>query len=158
MVAAPASGASRQPGSASGSAASPATPVSAAPCGDAEMAPVYLRRLLPVFCATHQASMLGSVRRASLSLVKKMVHYVQPALLEEMCAGGEQLGTLLVEVLAAVLDSDEDQDGHLVTLGIISDLMAKSTNTFLEHFARLGVISKVSRTLHKMPTVLVSLP
>lgn len=32
------------------------------PRGDPEMAPVYLRRLLPVFCTTFQATMLGSVR------------------------------------------------------------------------------------------------
>jgi E3 ubiquitin-protein ligase HECTD1 len=32
------------------------------PKGDPEMAPVYLRRLLPVFCNTFQSTMLASVR------------------------------------------------------------------------------------------------
>ena len=32
------------------------------PRGDPEMAPVYLRRLLPVLCNTFQATMLPSVR------------------------------------------------------------------------------------------------
>ena len=32
------------------------------PKGDPEMAPIYLRRLLPVFCNTFQSTMLPSVR------------------------------------------------------------------------------------------------
>lgn len=32
------------------------------PKGDPEMAPIYLRRLLPVFCTTFQSTMLPSVR------------------------------------------------------------------------------------------------
>lgn len=35
---------------------------SSEPKGDPEMAPVYLRRLLPVFCNTFQSTMLASVR------------------------------------------------------------------------------------------------
>jgi len=34
----------------------------AEPRGDPEMAPIYLRRLLPVFCNTFQSTMLPSVR------------------------------------------------------------------------------------------------
>lgn len=60
--------------------------------------------------------MLSSVRKASLSLIKKMVHYVEPNLLEDMCTHGD-FGTLLVEVIATVLDNEEDQEGHLVALG-----------------------------------------
>lgn len=32
------------------------------PKGDPEIAPIYLRRLLPVFCNTFQSTMLPSVR------------------------------------------------------------------------------------------------
>lgn len=35
---------------------------SSEPKGDPEMSPVYLQRLLPVFCNTFQATMLASVR------------------------------------------------------------------------------------------------
>lgn len=38
----------------------------AEPRGDPEMAPVYLRRLLPVFCNTFQSTMLPSVRYTHL--------------------------------------------------------------------------------------------
>lgn len=39
------------------------------PKGDPEMAPLYLRRLLPVFCTTFQSTMLPSVRLVSIRLV-----------------------------------------------------------------------------------------
>lgn len=79
------------------------------PRGDPEMAPLYLRRLLPVFCTTFQSTMLASVRKASLGLIKKMIHYIQPSLLEELCSSesaSNNFGTQLVEVIATVLDNE----------------------------------------------------
>ncbi|KAL1139402.1 hypothetical protein AAG570_006386 [Ranatra chinensis] len=163
------------------------------PRGDPEMAPVYLRRLLPVLCNTFQATMLPSVRKSSLSLIKKMVHYIQPSLLVEACSPESttyNLGTMLVEVIATVLDNEssyswptvksyverycwlpklcrgmvavlpmdteiaddkfilykmDDEDGHLVVLQIVEDLMTKAREIFLDHFARLGVFCKVAQ-------------
>ncbi|XP_015172356.1 PREDICTED: E3 ubiquitin-protein ligase HECTD1 isoform X6 [Polistes dominula] len=157
------------------------------PKGDPEMAPVYLKRLLPVFCTTFQSTMLPSVRKASLSLIRKMVHYIQSELLVETCGSDSTggCGAMLVEVIANVLDNEEveikapsppplplkpiigpklpcissrksassqnyildkteDEDGHLVVLQMIQDLMIKGKDEFLEHFARLGVFSKVA--------------
>lgn len=37
----------------------------------------------------------------------------------------------------------DDEDGHLVVLTIIEELMSKGQEEFLDHFARLGVFSKV---------------
>lgn len=37
----------------------------------------------------------------------------------------------------------DDEDGHLVVLIIIEELMSKTKDEFLDHFARLGVFSKV---------------
>ncbi|XP_065332241.1 E3 ubiquitin-protein ligase HECTD1 isoform X2 [Cloeon dipterum] len=116
---------------------------SSEPRGDPDMAPVYLRRLLPVFCATFQSTMLPSVRKASLSLIKKMAHYIQPALLAELCTGENNCGSTVVEVIATVLDNEEDEDGHLVVLNVIQDLMTKAPEAFLDHFAKLGVFTKV---------------
>jgi len=110
------------------------------PKGDPDMAPVYLRRLLPVFCHTFQSSMIASVRKASLTIIKKMVHYSQSALLAQESS---TFISTLVEVVAAVLDNEEDEDGHLVCMQIIHDLMNKAADTFLDHFARLGIFSKV---------------
>ncbi|XP_018579699.1 E3 ubiquitin-protein ligase Ufd4 isoform X5 [Anoplophora glabripennis] len=154
------------------------------PRGDPEMAPVYLQRLLPVFCTTFQSTMLPSVRKASLGLIRKMIHYIQPNLLEELCSleSSPNFGTQVVEVIATVLDNEmsycwpvtsrsvavsplslfvrsirayvhdrrvipyhslEDEDGHSIVLSIIQDLMTKSQDIFLDHFARLGIFTKV---------------
>ncbi|CAO1338887.1 unnamed protein product [Diamesa serratosioi] len=115
------------------------------PRGDPEMAPVYLKFFLPVFSKTFQSTMLASVRRSSLGLIKKMIQYVHADVLVALCAepSEQNLGTLLVEVVASVLDNEDDEDGHLVVLTIIEELMSKSQDEFLDHFARLGVFSKV---------------
>lgn len=45
--------------------------------------------------------------------------------------------------LAFVYDIQDDEDGHLVVLIIIEELMSKTQEEFLDNFARLGVFSKV---------------
>ncbi|KAK1893759.1 E3 ubiquitin-protein ligase HECTD1 [Dissostichus eleginoides] len=116
------------------------------PKGDPEMAPIYLRRLLPVFAQTFQQTMLPSIRKASLALIRKMIHYSSDVLLKEVCHSevGHNLPTVLVEITATVLDQEDDDDGHLLSLQIIRDLVDKGGDVFLDQLARLGVINKVS--------------
>ncbi|XP_073205041.1 E3 ubiquitin-protein ligase HECTD1 isoform X10 [Lepidochelys kempii] len=116
------------------------------PKGDPEMAPIYLKRLLPVFAQTFQQTMLPSIRKASLALTRKMIHFCSEALLKEVCDSdaGHNLPTVLVEITATVLDQEDDDDGHLLALQIIRDLVDKGGDLFLDQLARLGVISKVS--------------
>lgn len=104
------------------------------PKGDPEMAPLYVKRLLPVFCQTFQSTMLASVRKASLGkyiyihnvylvklltfifiagLIRKMVHYAQPELLNELCTADVNVGTILVEVIATVLDNEVRKISHM---------------------------------------------
>ncbi|XP_030211595.1 E3 ubiquitin-protein ligase HECTD1 isoform X1 [Gadus morhua] len=117
------------------------------PRGDPEMAPLYLKRLLPVFATTFQQTMLPSIRKASLALIRKMVHYSSELLLKEDGVHTlyiHNLPTVLVEITATVLDQEEDDDGHLLALQIIRDLVDKGGDVFLDQLARLGVINKVS--------------
>ncbi|XP_077476679.1 E3 ubiquitin-protein ligase HECTD1 isoform X1 [Stigmatopora argus] len=116
------------------------------PKGDPEMAPIYLKRLLPVFAQTFQQTMLPSIRKASLALIRKMVHYSSDVLLKEVCdsEAGHNLPTVLVEISATVLDQEDDDEGHLLALQIIRDLVDKGGEVFLDQLARLGVTNKVS--------------
>lgn len=48
-------------------------------------------------------------RKASLSLIKKMIHYIQPDLLMETCSPESptyNFGATLTEVIATVLDNE----------------------------------------------------
>lgn len=48
-------------------------------------------------------------RKASLSLIKKMCHYIQASLLMELCGAespASNVGTMVVEVIATVLDNE----------------------------------------------------
>ncbi|KAB7498063.1 E3 ubiquitin-protein ligase HECTD1 [Armadillidium nasatum] len=125
--------------------------------GDIEMGPVYLSRLLPVFCHTFQSTMIQTVRKSSLSILRKMVHYIPSNLLQQVCtssslegganesnSSGYILGSMLIEVVATVLGNDEDEDGQLVVLQMIDDLLSKAQDVLLDHCARLGVINKVA--------------
>ncbi|KAL0880849.1 hypothetical protein ABMA27_002032 [Loxostege sticticalis] len=112
--------------------------------GDKEMAAVYLERLVPVFCARYLGAGGGGVRRACLSLVRKMVHYAPARLLHRISVRREpHTAALLTQLVAAVLDNQDDDDGHLIVLGIAEELMVKAADVYLEQFARLGVFSKV---------------
>ena len=113
------------------------------PRGDPEMVPLYVDTLLPMFCKTFQSSMVVSIKRASLGLIKKLLHYLDNDILESISK--KEVAGEVVEVLATTLDIEDDEEGHLTTLIIISDLMSKSKtdNTWLDYFAKLGVYSKV---------------
>jgi E3 ubiquitin-protein ligase HECTD1 len=55
------------------------------PKGDPEMVPVYVKSLLPLFCRTYQSTMITSVKKSSLNLIKKMIYYLTTDLLQEVC-------------------------------------------------------------------------
>ena len=86
------------------------------PKGDPEMVPVYVKSLLPLFCKTYQSTMITSVKKSSLNLVKKMIFYLNSDLLKEVCSENQILVGEVVEVMTSVLDNEEDDDGHLTCL------------------------------------------
>lgn len=73
--------------------------------GDPEMAPVYLKSLLPVFARNYLGTMLPSVRKATLALMRKMVHFTAQPLLQEL-SQTPNFASVIVEVLAVVLDHE----------------------------------------------------
>ena len=95
-------------------------------------------------------------RKASLTLMRKMLHYISPETLGLMCEAGEDglpklFPSQLVEVLSSVLDSEEDDDGHLLALQMSQDLLLKQKDIFLDHFARLGIFHKVLQLVGEEP-------
>ena len=76
------------------------------PKGDPEMAPVYLKKFLPIFCQTFQNTMLPSVRKFCFNFIKKIIQYIQPNLLIEICRPPCNYGTVLVEILGFTLDNE----------------------------------------------------
>ena len=119
-------------------------PQSDEPKGDPEMVPVYVKSLLPLFCKTYQSTMISSVKKSSLNLIKKMIYYLTPQLLKEVCTENASIVGEVVEVMTSVLDNEDDDDGHLTCLLITQDLMNKDAEgIFLEQFAKLGLFQKV---------------
>ena len=87
-------------------------------------------------------------RKESLRLLRKMCHYVPTSCLSELCdeAGDSTrppFAAQISEVLAVVLENEEDFDGHLSALHILQDLLGKVPNAFGEQFARLGLPNKI---------------
>ncbi|RUS87649.1 hypothetical protein EGW08_004572 [Elysia chlorotica] len=122
--------------------------------GDPEISPLYVQHLLPVFTEVFHITMLTSVRKASLSMIRKMLHYIDSSLLTEMTGpefSSQNVASSLTEVLSVVLDAEEDDDGHMMVLQIMQDLMLKCQETFLEHFARLGLFSRVHQLAGPLP-------
>ena len=113
--------------------------------GDPEIVLRYVKSILPMFSRSYQSTMIQSVKKSSLGLIKKIVLYLSPALLGQVCQDDASLVGDIVEVLASVLDTEEDDEGHLACLLVIKDLMVKDKESglFLEQFAKLGLYPKV---------------
>ena len=73
--------------------------------GDPEMAPVYLKNLLPLFAKNYKDTMMPSIRKATLALMRKMIHYASQAQLEEL-SQSSTFASVIVEVLSVVLDHE----------------------------------------------------
>lgn len=70
--------------------------------GDPEAAPIYVKRLVPVFANTFQGSLIPSVKKATLSILKKMIHFIPASMMDEVASGS--VASQLVDVLAVALN------------------------------------------------------
>lgn len=84
-----------------------------------------------------------------------MCRYISAECLCELCADSllsdtsqEQsqqppFSAQISEVLAVVLENEDDFDGQLIALHILQDLLSKNGPAFDEQFARLGIPNKI---------------
>ena len=79
--------------------------------GDPEMAPVYLKNLLPLFAKNYKDTMMPSIRKATLALMRKMIHYASQTQLEEL-SQNLNFASVIVEVLTVVLDHEVRVDNQ----------------------------------------------
>ena len=71
--------------------------------GDVEMAPLYAKRLLPVFAQTFRSSLVPSIRKATLAIMKKVIHYIPQKMMPEVISSCN-IAASIVEVLSSVLN------------------------------------------------------
>ena len=62
------------------------------------MVPRYVKSLLPMFSRTYQSTMIQSVKKSSLGLIKKIVLYLNAQLLKQICTEEPALVGDIVEV------------------------------------------------------------
>lgn len=126
-----------------------------------------LHQLLPIFCEIFQRSLNGTVRRTSLSLMRKIVENIgdlrQSAASEDgvpvvatnsarkmsadVSAGAESL----VAVVVSVMDQEEDHEGHEQVLLILESLLEKDAELWVTELIRLGVFERVEAMAKEPP-------
>ena len=114
--------------------------------GDIEMQPIYLQRLLLIFCQLYQNTMILTIKRSTLRLISKLLHYATVEQIRVHLMQHElNILTTLFELLSSILDTNEDDDdtSNLVLL-IIKNLFEKDRHLFLEQFQYLGLIWKIT--------------
>ncbi len=71
--------------------------------GDPEMAPLYVKRLLPVFAQTFRSSLVPSIRKATLAIMKKVIHLIPAEMMPDVIASCN-IASNIVEVISSVLN------------------------------------------------------
>ncbi|KAJ1366082.1 hypothetical protein KIN20_026670 [Parelaphostrongylus tenuis] len=144
---------------------------------DRELAKRVLHELLPIFCEIFMKSLSASVRRTSLSLLRKIVEHMQlddlrlpsgqgkefqggPVIpLSGSCSTDVQTPATdlppgaenLVSVVVSVLEQEEDHDGQEQVLLILSSLLRKDPELWVPELVRLGVFERVEAMAKEPP-------
>jgi E3 ubiquitin-protein ligase HECTD1 len=123
--------------------------------GDIEMQPIYLQRLLSIFCQLYQNTMILTIKRSTLRLISKLLRYATVEQIREYLMKEEKnILITLFELLSSILDTNEDDDdtSNLVLL-IIKNLFEKDRHLFLEQFQYLGLIWKITSLALSHPII-----
>uniref|UniRef100_A0A915DET1 E3 ubiquitin-protein ligase n=1 Tax=Ditylenchus dipsaci TaxID=166011 RepID=A0A915DET1_9BILA len=137
---------------------------------DMELAKRILQQLVPVFCTIFQNSLVGTVRRSTLALIRKCIYHISNEGIQQLLDDSNQrkLSTQrsqspntdhsaldktsngdfvesLMGVLLAVFNQEDNQDteGKEQALLVMKSLLQKDTEFWLEQLIRLGVYEKV---------------
>ena len=114
--------------------------------GDIDMQPIYLKHFLSIFCQLYQNTMILTIKRNTLRLITKLLHYSTIKQINEYLMKDEiNILIILFELLSSILDTNENDDdiSNLVLL-IIKNLFEKDRYLFLEQFQYLGLIWKIT--------------
>lgn len=125
---------------------------------DRELASQVLQQLLPIFCEIFQKSLSASVRRTSLSLLRKIVEHMQAENLRSAsrCSNSTspsipEGAESLVAVVVSVLDQEEDYDGQEQVMLILASLLRKDPELWVGEMVRLGVFERVEAMAKEPP-------
>ena len=112
-----------------------------------EMQSKYFPRLLGMFCQLYQKTMIVTIKRSTLRLISKLIQFASVDQIHAI-----PFLTNLFELLATILDIDEDDTSNVVLL-LIKTLFEKDRQGFVEQFQYLGLISKISTLAADHPLV-----
>jgi len=111
---------------------------------DDELIVKYLTYWIPQFTDIFHNTLYTSVRKSSLTLLRKIVRYLTPGIIVQLCSAGTPYSAQVVEAIAAVLEV-ENEEGTVPALSMVRDLCEKGYDIFMEHFCRLGVINNITK-------------
>uniref|UniRef100_A0A8R1IBI4 E3 ubiquitin-protein ligase n=1 Tax=Caenorhabditis japonica TaxID=281687 RepID=A0A8R1IBI4_CAEJA len=121
-----------------------------------------LHQLLPIFCEIFQKSLNATVRRTSLSLMRKIVENIgdlrqniddaapntkERKMSADVSAGAESL----IAVVVSVMDQEDDHEGHEQVLLILESLLEKDAELWVTELVRLGVFERVEAMAKEPP-------
>lgn len=134
---------------------------------DPEVVRELLEQLLPVFCDVFQRSMGTSVRRSSVSLIRKTIHHMSAESLKSLVASdwqtddipmvelgkssGQKLAESIVNVIVVVLEHEEEVESHENVLQLMKSLFTKDVDFWVEQLIRVGVFEKVEAIASQPP-------
>ena len=118
----------------------------------------YTKRLIPLFCKVFLNCMIQSINKACLNLLRKLIGYAPKDHLSDIVrlqhadrsVGKEDpeaptICTLLVELVAKILQENQNYESIFVGLSVSSDLFRKCAPSVIEEFTRLGVGQLISK-------------
>ncbi len=121
----------------------------------------YTKRLIPIFCKVFLNCMIQSINKSCLNLLRKLISYASKDQLNRIVQMSVDLeynyqlqqqqqnetttvSTLLVELIAKVLQENQNYESIFIGLSISNDLFCKCSPFILEEYTRLGVGQLIS--------------